>query len=186
MIKYKLVNPSIQGTFDSAVYASNPLQAGKLMWNNLSEYFDNNIPSFHFSIQEGGAGSKFHHFTVKERLNEKTNAVDFNIEINKLTSKVNNSLNQFIKQQSKLQQTGGRNKRENSSCSDYDSDDAYIDTIVNKLHLENYGFSSQPIVTFSYHPYIYKIDYLKIPYLITIPTFSTALLNTPPYVLITV
>lgn len=184
MNKYRLVNPYIQGTFDSVVYASNPLQAGKLMWNNLSEYFDNNIPSFHFSMQEGG-GSKFHHFSVKERLNKQTNAVDFNIEINKLNTKVNSKLNEFIDQQSKLQQSGGGHRKNSSPCSDSESDD-YIDTIVNKLHLENYGFSSQPIVTFSYHPYIYKVDFLKVPYLITIPTFSTALLNVPPYVLITV
>ena len=76
---YILVNPYIQGSFEKKVKAKNSIEAGKLIYNNLSEHFNNNIPKFLFTIQKGSSGKgKYYNFKVKE--NKKENEIDFSIE----------------------------------------------------------------------------------------------------------
>lgn len=76
---YVLVNPYIQGSFEKKVKAKNSIEAGKLIYNSLSEHFNNNIPKFLFTIQKGSSGKgKYYNFKVKE--NKKENEIDFSIE----------------------------------------------------------------------------------------------------------
>ena len=64
---YVLVNPYIQGSFEKKVKAKNSIEAGKLIYNSLSEHFNNNIPKFLFTIQKGSSGKgKYYNFKVKE------------------------------------------------------------------------------------------------------------------------
>ena len=43
---YVLVNPHIEGSLETKVKAKNSIEAGKLLYNNLSEHFSNNLPKF--------------------------------------------------------------------------------------------------------------------------------------------
>ena len=76
---YVLVNPHIQGSFDKKVKAKNSIEAGKILYNNLSEHFNNNIPKFLFTIQKGSSGKgKYYNFKVKE--NKVDNEINFSID----------------------------------------------------------------------------------------------------------
>ena len=76
---YVLVNPHIEGSLETKVKAKNSIEAGKLLYNNLSEHFSNNLPKFLFTIQKGSSGEgKFYNFKVKEK--KVKNEINFSIE----------------------------------------------------------------------------------------------------------
>lgn len=67
MPNYKLINPYIKcGKMDTTVVANSPEDAATMLWENLSESFVNNVPSFAFTIQDGG--KKMYHYLVNEEL----------------------------------------------------------------------------------------------------------------------
>ena len=72
---YRLVNPYIKGDFKSKVTAKNSVEAGKKLYKNLSEHFNNNIPKFYFTVYKGSKqGGKYYHFEVTEKkVNDEVN-----------------------------------------------------------------------------------------------------------------
>lgn len=65
---YKLINPHIKGDMVTKVKAKNSVEAAKILYTNLSEHFNNNLPEFHFTIQKGSSGKgKFYSFETKEK-----------------------------------------------------------------------------------------------------------------------
>ena len=64
---YCLLNPHIEGDFQTKIKADNSTKAAKTFYKNLSQHFNNNIPKFYFTVQKGGSGTgKYYHFVVKE------------------------------------------------------------------------------------------------------------------------
>ena len=75
---YLLVNPSLKGKFNTSLKARNSKEAANMFYTNLSLYFNNSIPEFHFSLQKGLEGhGKYYHFKVQEK--RKKNEVKFEI-----------------------------------------------------------------------------------------------------------
>ena len=65
---YLLVNPSLKGKFNTSLKARNSKEAANMFYTNLSLYFNNSIPEFHFSLQKGLEGhGKYYHFKVQEK-----------------------------------------------------------------------------------------------------------------------
>ncbi len=164
--KYKLVNPYIKGEFETKLTAKNSIEAAKEFYTNLSEHFNNNVPSFYFTIQKGGSGKgKFYHFKVKESKDE--NNVNYSIkpfEIKNEDKSISSYLENFNKFKGRY--NGGGKKRRSrkssrkhsrksshdSSSSDYDYyDTKYVSTV------------SQPVYYMYYDPLVYSVDYVNIP-----------------------
>lgn len=83
---YQLVNPVIEGTFKDVYDASTPIDAAKLMWENLTEHIVSHVPKFMFTMKNISS-DKFHHFEVSE--NGKTGSFIIN------TMKINTDKNAF-------------------------------------------------------------------------------------------
>jgi hypothetical protein len=76
---YVLVNPYIEGSFEKSVKAKNSIEAGTMLYTNLSEHFNNNVPKFLFTVQKGSSG-KGKHYSFKVKENKKDNQINFSIE----------------------------------------------------------------------------------------------------------
>lgn len=126
---YTLVNPYIVGNMDTTIKALSPIDAAKKLYSKLSQFFNNNLPQFFFTIKKSnnsdiliGGGSDLYHFIVSEKKHGDT--VDFKIAPYDLKdkSRINtfvNKLNQF-----KNKQNGGFSDDDSSSS----SSDAFTDT----------------------------------------------------------
>lgn len=165
---YLLVNPYIEGSFQSKVKARNSNEAAKMLYTNLSEYFNNSVPAFYFSIQKGGKkDGKLYHFKVNEERNG--DVVDFSIKSVNIVdeqSANNNFKNRLDEFKTKLKQSGGKHhKKDDSSESSSSSSEVYVKksrpTIV------------EPLYYWWYDPYVYRLDSVFIPtfYSTTIPFY---------------
>lgn len=74
---YRLINPYIEGSIDTLVRSSNSFNAGKKIYNLLSNYFTNHVEDFYMTIQNLET-KDLTHFRVNESRN-KGNEVDFNL-----------------------------------------------------------------------------------------------------------
>jgi hypothetical protein len=110
---YVLVNPHIEGSFDKEIKAKNSIEAAKIVYNNLSEHFNNNVPKFLFTIQKGISGKgKYYSFKVKEERSE--NEINFSIR----PYNIKNSVSAYKNMEEKInehkeheEQTGGAKKK---------------------------------------------------------------------------
>ena len=112
---YNLVNPYIQGSLETSVQAKNSIEAGKLIYNNLSEHFNNNLPKFLFTIQKGHSGKgKYYNFKVKE--SKANNEINFSIDPitieneSAVMDSFNKKLQKFKQKNKKDEMTGGAKK----------------------------------------------------------------------------
>lgn len=182
-MKLKLVNPLLVGQFNTTYNVIKPLDAAVNFWNDLSAHTTNNMPSmkitfmdeknelFHFEIKERlKAGSKSVNFTVKEKSYKISNE-EKAIFINTVQNEEKEIKNKAAKQSGG--QSGGKmknapNKKDykippsssSSSDSNSDSDSDSLDSSDKDGDL--YDFSkyrrlSQPIIYYSYTPFLYKI-----------------------------
>ena len=162
--KYKLVNPYIKGEFETKLSAKNSIEAAKVFYKNLSEHFNNSVPTFYFTIQKGGKG-KFYHFKVKESKTE--NNVDFSIkpfEIKDEDKSMEAYMSNFNKFKGRYnggaKRRGSRKGSKKSSRkydSSSDSDDFYRET---KSYVP---VTNQPIYYMYYDPLVYNVDSLFLP-----------------------
>ena len=174
--KYKLVNPYIKGEFETKMDAKNSLDAAKVFYKNLSEHFNNNVPTFYFTIQKGGSGKgKFYHFEV----NEKKSGDEVNYSIQPFEMKdEEQSVDQFVKNFDKFKSRfngetkvgGGRGRKSSSrrkgssrrnksesSDSDTDSYDFYREA---KSYIP---VTNQPLYYMYYDPLFYNVDSVFLP-----------------------
>lgn len=177
---YLLVNPHIEGKFDSKIKARNSQEAANMFYKNLSEHFNNSVPKFNFSIQKGSSGDgKFYHFQVEESRDKnevsfKINSIDIKGE-DQVMSKFQNKLSNF---KTKFSQDGGKDRSKkskhkkhkkhkkhhdgsasessDSSESSESSDDFY-------RRARTYLPTTQPIYYWWYDPSIYRLDSIYIP-----------------------
>ena len=132
---YILVNPYIEGSINKVFKANNSLEAAKQAYTTFSEYFNNTVKNFKFTLlklktddidkniktlnfknyasnlnDKRYNDNNFSHFIVHEKLNE--NDVSFSIE--KYENKNINNLNNFIKNINKIQKKYTPLKSKNS------------------------------------------------------------------------
>ena len=74
MPAYQLINPSIEGTFESVVDAKQPIKAAEKIWVNLAEHIADHVPNFMFTIKNLSGGSYFH-FKVNENKEESSYSI---------------------------------------------------------------------------------------------------------------
>jgi hypothetical protein len=167
---YQLINPYIEGLFESKIKSRNSKEAANIFYKNLSEHFNNSIPSFYFTIQKGSSSEgKYFNYLVKETKNDDK----VNFEIIDIKSEINvDVLNKFKTNLDKIKiklKTGGSSKKkhhkkhkkddsESSDSSDTDSDTKFYKRA--SKYLKN---NTQPIYYWWYYPYLYPIDYVYIP-----------------------
>ncbi len=162
---YQLVNPHIAGTFDTKIKAKNSKEASNIFYKNLSEHFNNSVPSFHFTIQKGSSGEgKYYHFAVKE--SRKKDEVNFSIKGMKIKGEeelIKSFKTKLENFKAKFNQDGGKHskhsKHDDSSDSDFDSsssNDYY-------RRAKTYTPYTQPIYYWWYDPFVYRLDSLYIP-----------------------
>ena len=190
---YVLVNPHIEGSFDKEIKAKNSIEAAKLIYNNLSEHFNNNIPKFLFTIQKGTSGKgKYYSFKVKEERSE--NEINFSIR----PYNIKNSLSAYKNMEEKInefkeveEQKGGAKKKatkkkttkkkttkkkttkrksKEDSESDFEEfmtdDDTDFDDSpkTNKKRVQRYVPNNAfPIYSWYYDPYVYRMNSVYIP-----------------------
>jgi len=165
--KYTLVMPYIEGTMKKSAKAQNSQLAANMIYKNLSEYFNNSVPSFHFSIQKGGdKKGKLYHFEVKETRED--DEVSFTIKqmtnikgISDLEEKFKEKLEQV---KEKLRQEGGKKHKKSKKHSIDDSSDSDLSSSSNDYkRAKSYVPTNQPIYYWWYDPSIYRLDTVYIP-----------------------
>ena len=167
MGKFKLVNPTIIGTFKNTYTANNADQAAQNFWENLTKdgkYIAGNIPKFLFTLQDSSS-SELHHYRVEERPTDKSAEFSITRENISLSDKHKKAfLNEINKVQAdaatKLQDGGKHRRRDkdDSSSSDSDSDD--IDALFRYVRLRSV---KKPLAYWWYTPSLYNIDYVYTP-----------------------
>jgi hypothetical protein len=161
---YVLVNPHIEGKFDTKIKAKNSLEAANLFYKGLSEHFNNSVPQFYFTIQKGSSGDgKYSHFKVKE--NRQDNEVSYSISPYEFEGQ-DSAMNSFTQRLANFKaksQDGGKKRRtkqrkskDSSESLDSDSDYDYY------RRARSYPIN-QPIYYWWYDPSLYRLDSLFIP-----------------------
>nr|QBK88861.1 MAG: uncharacterized protein LCMiAC01_05430 [Mimivirus LCMiAC01] len=165
MVKYRLVNPHIEGNIKTTFDKKSPIDAARAVWKTISKYVTNVVPKFAFTL-ECVNGKCLHHYLVKESAHN--DMVDY--EITKLNVKKNSkNIKQFKKRYNKF-----KNKMTGGYVDD-DDDDYDDDDIATIMLLRKIRSADQPIVTWWYNPQIYRLGN------IFIPTFEVPLI---PYIYI--
>lgn len=155
MPKFELVNPYIEGNFQTVYSSKNEKECAEELWNNLSGYLTGHVPKFAFTIKNK-SNDKLSHFLVKENI--EGDLVDYSI--NELNVELNKeALKQFNSKINKINsvQSGGRKhkKEEDDDSSSSDSDDELFE-IYEKVMKKRRKAHSNPIVYWWYTPTIYE------------------------------
>lgn len=176
---YKLINPTLVGTFVSTFKAETPLKAAKIFWNMFTKTIMNNIPQLCFTLKDDT--NKLYNFVVNEQINEDGNS-EFTIkEINiKLTSdeeKImilkDKNLKKNLKNKEDVEThtqadgisitaatTGGSHKLRKNKEKEELSPEAEKSLKNLKKHLKK---NRAPILYYHYIPTIYPVESLYIP-----------------------
>ena len=167
--QYKLVNPYIKGEFETKLEANNSIDAAKTFYKNLSEHFNNNVPTYYFTIQKGGSKGKFYSFKVKE--SKKNDEVNYSIT----PFKINNeevAINQFVENFTKFKgrfNGGGkrgskRGSKRRSKRSESESESSESDSYDFYREAKSYvPASSQPMYYMYYDPLVYRVNSVFLP-----------------------
>jgi len=164
--EYYLVNPLIGGNIKTKFSGKNDIDAAKKAYDTLSEYFNNNVPEFHFTLQQittektqvgGGKITDYKHFKTIE--NKKGSQVDFRLvpfKVTKNGSEMKNFREQIKKLDSKVQ-LGGHNKKYDDEDWIDDSDDEYFPRLSRNVVYSN------PLSYWWYDPYVFRIQKYYVP-----------------------
>ena len=173
---YMLVNPHIEGNFNSKIKAKNSNEASNIFYKNLSEHFNNSVPLFHFTIQKGhSGGGKYFHFQVKE--NRTDDEVSFKVkkmDIAGDTESMQSFKTRLDNFKAKFNQDGGKkdkSRRKSSKYSKRDKDSSESDDSSDfdqssdnfYRRAKSYLPTNQPIYYWWYDPYVYNLNSLYIP-----------------------
>ena len=164
---YLLVNPHIEGNFNSKIKAKNSNEAANIFYKNLSQHFNNSVPKFHFTIQKGSSGDgKYYHFAVKELRNN--NEVSYKVDPMELSGEPE-SMESFKSKlenfKSKFNQDGGKKHKKSHKHDSDDSDSSDWDASSDEFYrrARSYLPVNQPIYYWWYDPYVYRLDSIYIP-----------------------
>lgn len=147
---YQLVNPDIEGTFQTVYDAKEPIEAAKSMWKNLTEHVVSHVPNFMFTFREISGGG-LHHFEVLENKKDSTftiNELELDVE-SKLFAEFSKNVDEYTKKRNvgeMKKQTGGRRKRYEDSSSSSSSSSSDIYPTIRR---------TSPIAMFHYNARVY-------------------------------
>jgi len=146
---YRLLNPYIEGSVDTVVRAKNSFNAGKKMYNTISNYFTNHLEDFYMTVQNVET-KELTHLKINEKRSE-NGTVDYNLV--KIEEKFNPDLEKKLINivENLEKQTGGKHHKNNDVDDDSSSESSSEDDF--------YDYPVQPIRRFTYFylPY-YKLN----------------------------
>lgn len=128
---YRLINPHIEGSFETVVAAKNSFRAGKKMYENLSSLFTNPVEDYNFTLQNLATKENIH-FNVEEQP-KSDGAISFKLTRleERFPDEIEDTLNEIAEDPMSAMQEGGKKKRKkdssessddsSSSSDDYDS-----------------------------------------------------------------
>lgn len=140
---YKLVNPYVIGSMNKSFNASSSLEAAKLAYSELSQYFGNHMPVFRFTLKKtegnnsviGGSSKDFVHFEANEHKNQK-NEVSYEIkqisvkDVKGFQTRLDKVANQDEKQMGGAKGKKSKKvKKSKSKKDDSDSDSSDVDYV---------------------------------------------------------
>jgi hypothetical protein len=173
-MKLKLLNPLLIGQFNTTYDVKKPLDAAVNFWNDLSAHTTNNMPSMRITF--ANEQNELYHFKISERLKGGSRSVNFSVkqENYEISQKNKNKFLEFVNNEERKilekvnEQSGGKMKNaptkstkkhyeissSSSSSSDSDSSDDEDGLLYD---FSKYRRLSQPIIYYSYTPFLYKI-----------------------------
>ena len=175
-MKLKLVNPLLIGQFNTTYNVEKALDAAVNFWNDLSAHTTNNMPSMRITFVD--EKEELHHFKIQEKVQEGSRSVNFSVkqENHNISEKNKNKFLEHVKkEENKIKnkaetQSGGKMKNapskkdyeisssSSSSNLSSDSDSDLSDDEDGLLYdFSKYRRLSQPIIYYSYTPFLYKI-----------------------------
>lgn len=182
MTNYQLVNPYIDGKFNTVFSGNTPQDAAIKAWDSVSQYITNNVPKFAFTIERLN-DKKLYHYVVKENVKKNTRLVDYAIsELN--LNLTDTQIQNFRKQSEKMRH--GKNNNENDDADDQegghyckrhkrhncrhavgdeddDSSSSSDSDIYRQVQAMKYRQMPQPVVYWWYTPGLYNFESLYIP-----------------------
>jgi hypothetical protein len=159
-MKYKLVNPLIKGDMKTTYTGGSTLEVANSAYQNLSQYFNNYIPKFYFTLED--ENSKMHHFYVKESRNGEN--ANYSIKSYSVKSKheseLRKQMNQYTEnsEQYSSEQQGGKHRKDDSSSSS--SSDDWLDE---SSSTNRPSYKVDPIVYWWYYPSVYRVRRFYVP-----------------------
>jgi len=156
---YKLVNPYIIGSMNTTFNADSSLEAAKLAYDNLSQYFGNHMPEFRFTLKRlskdskviGGSSKSFIHFLAQET-KDKNDKVHY--EISEIDGTGN--LSKFQQRLNKVANQDERQKGGEHKGKKYVKDDEELSDYFDSDEKPRKGpLVYEPIVYYWYDPIIY-------------------------------
>lgn len=149
---YRLINPYIEGSMDTVVLARNSFNAGKKLYDTISNFFTNSVDNFYMTVQNVET-NELTHFKIGEKRSE-NGTVDFNLVRleEKFSPELEKSLVNNVDKLSK--QSGGRHRHHH-----HDDDDDTTTSDSSSEENDFFKFQMQPITRFTYFylPY-YKLN----------------------------
>jgi len=128
MLKYKLVNPFIDGKMSNEFKGKSNLQVASKVWSSLSSQFAGAVPHFAFSLERMSDG-QLSHYLVKENINnDEVNYTISEMEVqeNNLYKDFKNKLNKMTVMKGgvrKLNLSGGKDDEDRKHKKKHDDDD---------------------------------------------------------------
>jgi hypothetical protein len=172
---YRLVNPYVIGSMNTNFQAKSSLEAAKLAYDNLSQYFGNHMPTFQFSLKRmskdnklvAGSSKSFVHFQANE-IKGKDDTVKYEITeiepnmktIKNFQSRLNKVANQDEKENEGIDGGGYLHKKKHHRHhDDEDDDDELSDYFDYDLEKPRKGpLVYEPIVYYWYDPFVYPLN----------------------------
>lgn len=176
-MKLKLVNPLLIGQFNTTYNVDKPLDAAVNFWNDLSTHLTNNMPKMHITFMN--EKKELYHFKIQERMQGGAKNVNFSVkeEQYKISDKATKEFINYVTNEEKTiknkaeEHSGGKMKNapkkkdyeiSSSSSSSSSSSPSSSSDSSDEDEGELYDFSkyrrlSQPIIYYSYTPFLYKI-----------------------------
>lgn len=156
-MKFKLVNPLLKGDIETTFSGDNNLDAANKAYQNISQYFNNNVPRFYFTLE--GENNKFHHFYVNETRNGDN--ADYTIKEYEVKPKYEKELRKQM-QKFENEHSGGQlgGKKHDSSSSSESSSESWLDESSSTGKVK---YSVDPIVYWWYYPAVYRLTKFYVP-----------------------
>ena len=162
---FQVVNPVINGKFNTTIKKSSATDAAKHFWGKFTEHVSGNIPSFGFTLRNRDSG-KLYHFAVKEELLE---GGEVDTSINRIDPKLSKqeekAINMNFDEMSggKKRKSKRKSKKRSRKYSDSSSDTSSIDSSEYNYLKSKYVHLSQPILSLRYLPDVYKFKSVYVP-----------------------
>lgn len=154
-MKYKLVNPFISGNFNDTFEGANSLEAANAAYSSLSQFFNNNVPKFYFSLE---GNNELTHYQVQET--KQGDRAEFSITEYKVDAKYNAKLRSQLVKFKEEQRGGKRDEDSSSSSSDSSSDSS---SWLEDSSTTDYRYKTDPIVYWWYYPSVYRLRKIFVP-----------------------